>query len=442
MKLYFSLYSFFLIIYLFSDNIALSQEFPISPNGGSSYSVDRFSEEVHFFDFVSPMTYKLKTNKIEPSIFQSLPFFYNKTHKAIYNVEVADHGDYKWAKYEYDFETCISKLLTYAKEFSTMISPNDKIILFPGEGYEDFYSFEDSSYHNYNSTLLFKYDISWLNNDSVYYCRDLGTHKYIFSYNIWTEQIDTLVTAETENQIFISSLVNRPNSNEITYSTLSLGENSKGSMIFKYDVVMKENKMIFPDDNNIGSFKEYEFFMKWSPDGKYLSFLGNRTTGTASMYYLFIDSLKKSLIIENKFSVLSKIGWINNNTVIYENLSEHKIYGYSLDETISKALTVSEQRISKSNKNFQIIGNYPNPFNPSTTIKINNHFRNEIAISIYNTLGQLVKTLYSGILEQGEYNFEWDGKNENGLAQSSGLYFVLYYGKPDIFSVLKINLVK
>jgi len=68
--------------------------------------------------------------------------------------------------------------------------------------------------------------------------------------------------------------------------------------------------------------------------------------------------------------------------------------------------------------------NYPNPFNPQTTInftlKDNIHSLN---LSIYNIKGQLVKTLYRGALQKGQYNLVWDGTNDSGKQVSSGIYF-------------------
>lgn len=68
--------------------------------------------------------------------------------------------------------------------------------------------------------------------------------------------------------------------------------------------------------------------------------------------------------------------------------------------------------------------NYPNPFNPETTIKfavLNS--RTPVELSIYNTKGQKVKTLFSGTLPQGEHFRVWDGKDEQNQSVSSGLYF-------------------
>ncbi len=68
-------------------------------------------------------------------------------------------------------------------------------------------------------------------------------------------------------------------------------------------------------------------------------------------------------------------------------------------------------------------GNYPNPFNPTTTISFSLPNEQEIELSIYNIKGQQVKTLYSGIADEGEHTIIWSGKDLNDKTVSSGIYF-------------------
>jgi len=67
--------------------------------------------------------------------------------------------------------------------------------------------------------------------------------------------------------------------------------------------------------------------------------------------------------------------------------------------------------------------NFPNPFNPSTTI--NYYLKDNVhtKLVIYNTLGQKVRTLVDEQKAAGFYSVKWDGKNENGQMVSSGVYF-------------------
>ena len=67
--------------------------------------------------------------------------------------------------------------------------------------------------------------------------------------------------------------------------------------------------------------------------------------------------------------------------------------------------------------------NFPNPFNPSTTISYNLPKTGPVRLDIYNIKGQLVKTLVNQTMLAGTHSVTWDGKDDNGKAASSGVYF-------------------
>jgi len=72
---------------------------------------------------------------------------------------------------------------------------------------------------------------------------------------------------------------------------------------------------------------------------------------------------------------------------------------------------------------YQLGQNYPNPFNPSTTIRYDLPGQSTVSLSIYNVLGQAVRTLVSEDQNAGSYEAVWDGRNTAGEAVSSGVYF-------------------
>ncbi len=67
--------------------------------------------------------------------------------------------------------------------------------------------------------------------------------------------------------------------------------------------------------------------------------------------------------------------------------------------------------------------NYPNPFNPTTTIAFEIPSTSDVSLKIYNIKGQLVKELINGRLTPGSYKTEWDGKDQTGNQAASGVYF-------------------
>lgn len=68
--------------------------------------------------------------------------------------------------------------------------------------------------------------------------------------------------------------------------------------------------------------------------------------------------------------------------------------------------------------------NYPNPFNPATSITYCVEDRSPVRIGIYDIHGKLVRTLLNGISGPGLATIPWDGKDANGSAVSSGIYFI------------------
>ena len=81
----------------------------------------------------------------------------------------------------------------------------------------------------------------------------------------------------------------------------------------------------------------------------------------------------------------------------------------------------------------QLHGNYPNPFNPTTTISFSLPDEQEIELSIYNIKGQKVKQLINGQLTAGNHTMIWDGKDTNGKSVGTGIYFYkLKTGKKEI----------
>jgi hypothetical protein len=67
--------------------------------------------------------------------------------------------------------------------------------------------------------------------------------------------------------------------------------------------------------------------------------------------------------------------------------------------------------------------NYPNPFNPTTTISFTLAEAGPASLRIYNSRGQLVKQLANADYAVGQHNLIWDGRDQQGRPVSSGLYF-------------------
>lgn len=69
-------------------------------------------------------------------------------------------------------------------------------------------------------------------------------------------------------------------------------------------------------------------------------------------------------------------------------------------------------------------GIYPNPFNPVTTISFGLAKAEQVTLDIYNIKGAKVRTVVAGNLNGGTYRQVWNGTDNNGMALTSGVYFL------------------
>jgi len=68
-------------------------------------------------------------------------------------------------------------------------------------------------------------------------------------------------------------------------------------------------------------------------------------------------------------------------------------------------------------------GNYPNPFNPETTISYTVKDNSPVSIDIFNVKGQKVRRLVNEVKNAGNHTVIWNGTDDNGRAVSSGVYY-------------------
>ncbi|MCK5051739.1 MAG: T9SS type A sorting domain-containing protein, partial [Candidatus Cloacimonetes bacterium] len=68
-------------------------------------------------------------------------------------------------------------------------------------------------------------------------------------------------------------------------------------------------------------------------------------------------------------------------------------------------------------------GNYPNPFNPVTTIAYSIRETGKVTLQVYNIKGQLVKTLVNDVRETGNYTVTWNSRDNSNKTVASGVYF-------------------
>ena len=88
-------------------------------------------------------------------------------------------------------------------------------------------------------------------------------------------------------------------------------------------------------------------------------------------------------------------------------------------EVVKGASTVNSGIPNK----FELFQNSPNPFNPVTSIQFATSRPGHVKLTVYNVLGQKVRTLVDQYLDADVHKVEWDSNDEGGHAVASGVYF-------------------
>ena len=86
--------------------------------------------------------------------------------------------------------------------------------------------------------------------------------------------------------------------------------------------------------------------------------------------------------------------------------------------------------------------NYPNPFNPETTISFSIPEESNVELTIFNIKGQKVKTLINSSLDKGNHSIIWNGKNEHNKSVASGVYFYKFDVNDKTKSIKKCLMLK
>jgi hypothetical protein len=96
--------------------------------------------------------------------------------------------------------------------------------------------------------------------------------------------------------------------------------------------------------------------------------------------------------------------------------------GIELTQIINNTSTGVERSNGDIPGTFTLLANYPNPFNPSTTICYSLPASADIRLNIYNVKGEKVRTLINRYQSAGTFEISWDGRNDKNVRVASGIY--------------------
>ncbi|MCB0284817.1 MAG: T9SS type A sorting domain-containing protein, partial [Calditrichaeota bacterium] len=108
---------------------------------------------------------------------------------------------------------------------------------------------------------------------------------------------------------------------------------------------------------------------------------------------------------------------------------ERNVFKQEVNALGTYAIFYDEARIPIP-KEFKLHQNFPNPFNPVTTIRFDLPEKEFVTLSVYNVLGQMVINLAKQTFDAGYFKLDWDGRNEHGVKVASGIYiYQIHAGK-------------
>jgi photosystem II stability/assembly factor-like uncharacterized protein len=163
------------------------------------------------------------------------------------------------------------------------------------------------------------------------------------------------------------------------------------------------------ENNNLG----FEVERKIKNDWKKLAFIRGNGTTTMQQYYSYSDNISSS---QGEIKIFYRLKQIDFNGS-YKYLNE-----ISVDLELTSIFNLEQ--------------NFPNPFNPTTTIKYSVGQNGFVTLKIFDVLGKEVATIVNSHKEAGSYKIEFDG---NKL--TNGIYYYMLKSN-DLFSIKKFVLMK
>jgi len=281
---------------------------------------------------------------------------------------------------------------------------------------------------NNNYGLLFYNASAYVEADTIFANKYVGYNPWsggsLFEEGLLAESNDDLITAKTK---YAQSIDENPESIEALWSISRLincseTETEYAELLQYYDQL----QINYAETDLAEAAKLDEIFCN--------RLLGNHQDAITEYEFLldenltFIDSVFTQLDIVYTYMEASSGGnrgasvtFINSENALssFKQAEEKEVELWSLLENQITDGGIYSPEISKS----ILHKNYPNPFNPTTTISFSIPEQSKIQIMIYNIKGQKVKTVTNESYDKGIHSVVWNGVDDSGKSVSSGVYF-------------------
>jgi len=126
------------------------------------------------------------------------------------------------------------------------------------------------------------------------------------------------------------------------------------------------------------------------------------------------------------------IGWVNDSCVyvsgcdfVADSVDYTDAFFNSMDDCIQSCVFVSNVEINQLPIAFNLYNNFPNPFNPITTLRYDLQEDVLVNVTIYDMTGRIVKNLVSSQQTAGYKSIKWNATNDAGSPVSAGIYIYM-----------------
>lgn len=286
------------------------------------------------------------------------------------------------------------------------------------------YSFTDEYDNNIKNKNIFKYQnrliFSYISNDS-YKIFDINTddltqttsYSYPCPYN--SKKNDFIIGNKLYNiHTYTSNLT--ITCYDLNNDFAEVWQETIAENISNYDIKVLNNRFVIAyTQEEEGAERVYL---------KTISFLGNSDQ--------YEDGFALPLNLEEQY--LPSINVLDNNTIYVnrvEKNSDNSLCVYCDLIDLSYFVANSSEDVTPLTLKAT---NYPNPFNPETTISYNLPQAGDVSVQIYNLKGQLVKTLINEVQSAGNQKVIWKGNNNQNKQVSSGIYLYKIKTNTDLIS--------
>jgi hypothetical protein len=175
-------------------------------------------------------------------------------------------------------------------------------------------------------------------------------------------------------------------------------------------------------DNESTATRDLDYAALFTP---VIEILAGSITGTVNFY---VDPRADNL--EEGDEIIRLIGAIDG------------LEGDAVEIAISDPRAAAKAAVQTRPEAFSLANNFPNPFNPATTIQYVLPTAADVELTVYNVVGQPVRTLVAEYQSAGRYAVEWDATDDSGHSLSSGMYLYRLQAGEEFREVKKMLLLR